>query len=260
MSDENYTGNSEKLPFQNLPPAITIITLADLLTRLGEEWRPALLAAVGKDLKWVSHVCNGKNNPENLDWDKTKIETDVAKAWFLNQPVFAGPFKGAPPRLTRACVLQRIGDIWATLLKESRLPKDRSPIRPSEDEFKTTDVAAWYSIKQPATPAIPESIPPETSLLPEPTASTTTPVREIALVEAENAALSALRKSLRREPDFDEFWDYLTTFKDETGTVADCTDNRLDWIGKSGQAHSTKKSTFRNRLTAAKKRNPFTPA
>ncbi len=164
MSDENYTGNSEKLPFQNLPPAITIITLADLLTQLGEEWRPALLAAVGKDLKWVSHVCNGKNNPENLDWDKTKIETDVAKAWFLNQPVFAGPFKGAPPRLTRACVLQRIGDIWATLLEESRLPKDRSPIRPSEDEFKTTDVAAWYSIKQPATPAIPESIPPETSL------------------------------------------------------------------------------------------------
>lgn len=253
MSDENYTGNSERLPFQNLPPAITIITLADLLTRLGEEWRPALLAAVGKDLKWVSHVCNGKNNPENLDWDKTKIETDVAKAWFLNQPVFAGPFKGAPPRLTRACVLQRIGDIWATLLEESRLPKDRSPIRPSEDEFKTTDVAAWYSIKQPATPAIPESIPPETSLSDLPKRG------GIALVEAENAALAALRKALKREPDFVEFWDYLTT-RDETGTVADFTDCRLDWVGHSGKSCSTAKSTFRNRLTAAKKRNPFTPS
>ena len=43
--------------------------------------------------------------------------------------------------------------------------------------------------------------------------------RGIALVEAENAALVALRKALKREPDFEEFWDYLTT-KDETGTVA----------------------------------------
>lgn len=81
----------------------------------------------------------------------------------------------------------------------------------------------------------------------------------IALIEAENAALAALRQELRREPDFDEFWDYLTT-KDETGTVADFTDDRLDWIGHSGKSCSTAKSTIRNRLTAAKKRNPFTPS
>jgi hypothetical protein len=81
----------------------------------------------------------------------------------------------------------------------------------------------------------------------------------IALIEAENAALAALRQELRREPDFDEFWDYLTT-KDETGTVADFTDDRLDWIGHSGKSCSTAKSTIRNRLTAAKKRNPFMPS
>lgn len=98
-----------------------------------------------------------------------------------------------------------------------------------------------------------ESIPPVETSLPE------LPERVIALVEAENAALVALRKALKREPDFDEFWDYLTR-KDETGTIADFTDSRLDWIGHSGKSCSTAKSTIRNRLTAAKKRNPFTPS
>ena len=105
--------------------------------------------------------------------------------------------------------------------------------------------------------SLPEPIPPVESLpvesLPE------SPKGSIALVEAENSALVALRKALKREPDFEEFWDYLTT-KDETGTVADCTADRLDWIGKSEKACSTSKRTIRNRLTAAKKRNPFTPS
>ena len=104
--------------------------------------------------------------------------------------------------------------------------------------------AAKPARPEPAASILPESIPPEPA--------------GIALVEAENAALVALRKRLKREPDFDEFWDYLTT-KDETGIVADFADDRVDWVGKSGKACSTSKSTFRNRLTAAKKRNPFTP-
>jgi hypothetical protein len=81
----------------------------------------------------------------------------------------------------------------------------------------------------------------------------------IALVGMENAALIALRKELKREPDFDEFWHYLTT-RDDTGTVADCTDDRLYWIGKASSSCDTAKSTIRNRLTKAKKRNPYTPS
>ena len=111
-----------------------------------------------------------------------------------------------------------------------------------------TKIQKWLGATPPAA-----SIPPVETSLPE------SLERAIALVEAENAALVALRKALKREPDFEEFWDYLTT-QDETGTVADCTDNRLDWIGHAGKSCSTAKSTIRNRLTAAKKRNPFTPS
>lgn len=111
-----------------------------------------------------------------------------------------------------------------------------------------TKIQKWLGATPPD-----ESIPPVETSLPE------SLERAIALVEAENAALVALRKALKREPDFEEFWDYLTT-QDETGTVADCTDNRLDWIGHAGKSCSTAKSTIRNRLTAAKKRNPFTPS
>lgn len=96
---------------------------------------------------------------------------------------------------------------------------------------------------------------------PEPSPPTAPPkprFKEIALVEAENEALLALRKELKREPDFDEFWDYLT-HRDETGTVADSTDDRLMWTGKDGRNCETAKVTMRNRLTAAKKRNPFKP-
>jgi hypothetical protein len=98
---------------------------------------------------------------------------------------------------------------------------------------------------------------------PSPQKSTAVPVhgnkapsREIALVEAENEALLTLRKELKREPDFEEFWDYLT-HRDETGTVADYTDDRLMWTGKNGNNCETTKATLRNRLTAAKRRNPF---
>lgn len=96
---------------------------------------------------------------------------------------------------------------------------------------------------------------------PEPSSPASLPkprFKEIALVEAENEALLALRKELKRNPDFEEFWDYLTD-RDETGTVADSTDDRLMWIGKGGGNHETRKSRMRNRLTEAKKRNPFKP-
>ena len=114
-----------------------------------------------------------------------------------------------------------------------------------------SDIRLWLGATPGPEPA--ESIPPAETSLPE------KPKRGIALVEAENAALVALRKALKREPDFEEFWDYLTN-KDETGTVADFTDSRLDWIGHSEKSCSTAKITIRNRLTAAKKRNPFTPS
>lgn len=106
-----------------------------------------------------------------------------------------------------------------------------------------------------ATPAI-ETSPPE---LVAPAALPEKATREIALVEAENAALWALRKQLKREPNFDEFWDYLVK-RDDTGTVADSTNDRLIWIGKDNEDHTTLRSSFRNRLTSAKKRNPFTPS
>lgn len=127
-----------------------------------------------------------------------------------------------------------------------------------------------------ATPAV-ETIPPALPTLPEQTATTARPAepsipkpiakggaaeksrKTIALVEMENAALVALRKELEREPDFDEFWDYLIT-RDDTGTVADFTDDGLCWIGKTSKSCETEKSTFRNRLTKAKKRNPFKPS
>lgn len=81
--------------------------------------------------------------------------------------------------------------------------------------------------------------------------------RQIALVEAEDAALAMLRKRLKREPDFEEFWNHITE-QDDTGTIADSGNDRLMWTGKDGRNCETTKSTMRNRLTAAKKRNPFT--
>ncbi len=81
--------------------------------------------------------------------------------------------------------------------------------------------------------------------------------RQIALAEAEDAALAMLRKRLAREPDFEEFWSHITE-QDDTGTIADCGNDRLMWTGKDGRNCETTKSTMRNRLTAAKKRNPFT--
>lgn len=99
-------------------------------------------------------------------------------------------------------------------------------------------------------PAISELIEPP---LPAPIPDTG---RQIALVEAEDKALAVLRNKLKREPDFEEFWVHITEH-DDTGTVAESTDDRLMWIGKDGRNCETAKSTMRNRLAAAKKRNPF---
>ena len=83
--------------------------------------------------------------------------------------------------------------------------------------------------------------------------------RQIALVEAENAALAALRKELKHEPNFEEFWCYIIE-RDDTGTITDHTDDRLMWTGRDGRDCETARSTMRNRLAAAKKRNPFNPS
>lgn len=80
--------------------------------------------------------------------------------------------------------------------------------------------------------------------------------RQIVLAEAEDAALAMLRKKLKREPNFEEFWLYITEH-DDTGTISDYTDDRLMWTGKDGRNCETAKSTMRNRLTTAKSRNPF---
>lgn len=102
----------------------------------------------------------------------------------------------------------------------------------------------------PSAPALPQGEPDK----PEQGAAAT---RQIALVEAEDAALATLRKELKREPDFEEFWLYIAE-RDDTGTISDYTNDRLIWTGKDGRNCETAKSTMRNRLTAAKKRNPFT--
>lgn len=80
--------------------------------------------------------------------------------------------------------------------------------------------------------------------------------RQIALVEAEDAALAALRKELKREPSFEEFWHYIIE-RDDTGTITDYTDDKLMWTGKDGRDCETAKPTMRNRFAVAKKRNPF---
>lgn len=178
---------------------------------------------------------------------------------------------GLYPRLARPFSIGGCPAGW--LIRRSAYRAWRTARSPSSLLSETSDIALWLG----ATPTA-ESIPPAETSLPEkwlgatpgpepaesiPPVETSLPelptIGGIALVEAENAALVALRKALKREPDFEEFWDYLTN-KDETGTVADFTDNRLDWIGKSGKSCSTSRRSFRNRLTAAKKRNPFTPS
>lgn len=112
-----------------------------------------------------------------------------------------------------------------------------------------------------ATPSAETILPAETSLH-EPVAqggAVRPATRQIALVDTENAALLILRSELKREPGFEEFWDYLTT-RDDTGTVADSTDDALMWIGKDGRNCTTSIGSMRNRLTKARKRNPFTPS
>lgn len=110
----------------------------------------------------------------------------------------------------------------------------------------------WFpvAVTNPSTSTAPNPV------VPTPSASVPGTGRQIALVEAEDAALTLLRKKLRREPDFEEFWFHITEH-DDTGTVAESTDDRLMWIGKDGRNCETSKSTVRNRLAAAKKRNPF---
>ncbi|CDH46567.1 hypothetical protein [Candidatus Contendibacter odensensis] len=134
--------------------------------------------------------------------------------------------------------------------------------------FRQSEViklAAHCSCPEQATPApaVPTLLEPTAFAVPalapsEPTKKTKKgagATRRTALGKAEDVALRTLRKELKREPDFAEFWDYLI-HRDDTGTVADSTDDRLDWIG-ANKPCSTDKSTMRNRLTNVKKRNPF---
>ena len=135
-------------------------------------------------------------------------------------------------------------------MQQNRLP---DPIRP-------IDAARWFQEQFGAY----YDLPPQLAALlaespagdPDQPESGAAAKRQIALVEAEEAALATLRKRLEREPDFEEFWLYLTE-RDNTGAISDYTDDRLMWTGKDGRNCETAKSTMRNRMTAAKKRNPF---
>ena len=193
--------------------------------------RNALSRAIRAALKFGSLT----GTPVSQPWQKTVLKAD-------------GGWLGGNPGWDRKRPVTLSGETKTVLIDHDSYRQWRAqcPARLLSD---LSYIGAWLG----ATPALPESIPPVETSLPE------LPERAIALVEAENAALVALRKALKREPDFEEFWDYLTT-KDETGTVADYTNDRLDWIGHSGKSCSTAKNTCRNRLTTAKKRNPFTPS
>ena len=235
MNDENSTGKPARLPLAELArqgelPAADIVALEHFTNPAA---RNALLRAIQQAIGFGDLNHRHEKTPPRTVRHKTAFWP--AGSWSIGN--------GDPPDrlITYPGRVVQLIDREAYRAWRLTCPPDLlSPL---------SQIHKWLG----ATPALPESIPPETSLS-EPVAH-----GRIALVEAEDAALVALRKALRREPDFEEFWDYLTN-KDETGTVADSTDDRVDWIGKSGQACSTAKNTFRNRLTAAKKRNPFTPS
>ena len=112
-----------------------------------------------------------------------------------------------------------------------------------------------------ATP-IPTAEPTALAVLPEPVATggSAASIREIALVDAENAALVALRKELKHEPTARQWLNYWRNGKDTEGTIKEVTGSHVVWVGKDNQIHLTALTTMNTRFGKAKKRNPFTPA
>ena len=259
MSIEQDTGNEQKLPLAERArrgllasePELSVTEISELEHPTDSAARKGFHAALCVECDFGSLTAEKKLY---LDYRAFfGIETSGPTVYSLALEVFRNS-----PRRSSAPTDWSTPPVWVVSRESYRAWRAQCPATLLSALSK---IGKWLG----ATPvpeslpveSLPEPIPPVESLpvesLPE------SPKGSIALVEAENSALVALRKALKREPDFEEFWDYLTT-KDETGTVADCTADRLDWIGKSDKACSTSKRTIRNRLTAAKKRNPFTPS
>ena len=238
MNDGNHTGNAQKLPLaerarQGLllsEPALPLVDVLALEHPFDRAARKALGAALRAAVNFGDLPVSREQRTARI---RRKESTWLSGDWTLGN--------GDPP--TRIWTETQSTVVEYVTREAYRTWRAQCPKRLLSDLSK---IDKWLGAMPTPVESLPESLPESSK-------------RGIALVEAENAALVALRKALKREPDFEEFWDYLTT-KDETGTVADCTADRLDWIGKSEKACSTSKRTIRNRLTAAKKRNPFTPS
>lgn len=219
MTDGNDTGNRVRSPFEELPIEIRARS-GDLV---GKELTIIEVAKLqfpndlAGELAWRLRLID--EFPESIRWRKyTGVRLSIGGG---NKQYYR-----VPP------------DLYAAFLRETQTPA-------------TELIALWLGWTPPHTV---EPLPQGEPDRPESGAAAT---RKIALVEAEDVALATLRKKLKREPDFEEFWRYITE-RDDTGTISDYTDDRLIWTGKDGRNCKTAKSTMRNRLTAARKRAPFT--
>ena len=166
--DNHFIGKTRLLSSAEPP----VISLDWLLKRLGDEWEEELQYTLREDrqycaledrkLDWWSPLTpdGPPHQPWNLEWKITEVKTDQVKKWLAGLPDFDGQFKDAPPRLTRDCILKRIGEGWKTALKGADLPTDYvsdyvsgKVVRQSDDTHKTADVVAWLSSLKPASNA-----------------------------------------------------------------------------------------------------------
>ena len=165
--DNNFIGKTRLLSSAEPP----VISLDYLLERLGDEWKEELQYTLREDrqycaledrkLDWWSPLPpdGPPHQPWNLEWKITEVKTDPVKKWLAGLPDFDGQFKDAPPRLTLACIIKRIGEGWKTALEGAKLPTDYvsdyvsgEMVRQSKDTHKTADVVAWLSSLKPASP------------------------------------------------------------------------------------------------------------
>lgn len=140
----------------NAPSPLKLEDLLDLLGHEQEWWESILRALLRADLKLALRVCRGDIHPLNLDKGRTLVETDVVRAWLKPLPKFPGQFQGAPPIMTEAAILARIGKIRKPAFEKEHLPKAHvwfggNQITP--DVYETADVVAWWDRVKPELPA-----------------------------------------------------------------------------------------------------------
>lgn len=242
MTGEQDTGNPERLP-------------------LAERARRGLLA--GESELWLGEIMQlefpaftsyeDRQRPDYSGWGKS-VEAAIQYGLLGDSPRRVETVKSETHRFldTRRAYLSgpRERTIHVVGSSDWRIPREpyRTWRATQPNPPAGSIIHLWLgTIPTPAN--LPQSEPDK----PEQGAAST---RQIALGEAEDVALATLRKELKREPDFEEWWHYITE-RDDTGTISDHTDDRLMWTGKDGRNCETAKSTMRNRLTEARKRNPF---